>query len=52
MSRRVPLGRLGVPEDLAGPAVFLASDMARYSEFFFPPTNESIFHAATRLLVG
>jgi NAD(P)-dependent dehydrogenase (short-subunit alcohol dehydrogenase family) len=32
MSRRVPLGRLGVPEDLAGPAIFLASDMARYSE--------------------
>ena len=27
---RVPLGRLGAPEDLAGPIVFLASDMARY----------------------
>jgi len=26
----VPLGRLGEPEDLAGPIVFLASDMARY----------------------
>lgn len=26
----VPLGRAGVPEDLAGPAVFLASDDARY----------------------
>ena len=30
MAGRVPLGRLGVPEDLAGPAIFLASDMARY----------------------
>jgi L-rhamnose 1-dehydrogenase len=30
MSKRVPLGRLGVPDDLAGPIVFLASDMARY----------------------
>ncbi len=30
MATRVPLGRLGVPEDLAGPVVFLASDMARY----------------------
>jgi len=26
----VPLGRLGSPEDLAGPAVFLATDDARY----------------------
>jgi len=30
MAARVPLGRLGEPEDLAGPAVFLASDLARY----------------------
>jgi len=27
---RIPLGRLGTPEDIAGPAVFLASDLARY----------------------
>jgi NAD(P)-dependent dehydrogenase (short-subunit alcohol dehydrogenase family) len=27
---RIPLGRVGTPEDIAGPAVFLASDMARY----------------------
>jgi NAD(P)-dependent dehydrogenase (short-subunit alcohol dehydrogenase family) len=27
---RIPLGRIGVPEDIAGPAVFLASDLARY----------------------
>jgi len=26
----VPMGRLGVPEDLAGPTVFLATDDARY----------------------
>ncbi len=30
MEGRVPLGRLGQPEDLAGPIVFLASDMAAY----------------------
>jgi L-rhamnose 1-dehydrogenase len=30
MAARVPLGRLGEPDDLAGPIVFLASDMARY----------------------
>lgn len=30
MSARIPLGRLGQPDDLAGPIVFLASDMARY----------------------
>lgn len=30
MEARVPLGRLGQPEDLAGPIVFLASDMAKY----------------------
>jgi 3-oxoacyl-[acyl-carrier protein] reductase len=26
----VPMGRLGTPEDLAGPTVFLATDDARY----------------------
>jgi L-rhamnose 1-dehydrogenase len=30
MSSRVPLGRLGEPDDMAGPAVFLASDLAKY----------------------
>ncbi|SEJ91394.1 L-rhamnose 1-dehydrogenase [Sphingobium sp. AP50] len=30
MEARTPLGRLGQPEDLAGPIVFLASDMAAY----------------------
>ena len=27
---RIPLGRIGAPEDIALPAVFLASEMARY----------------------
>jgi len=30
MEQRVPLGRLGEPDDLTGPTVFLASDLARY----------------------
>ena len=30
MEGRIPLGRLGKPQDLAGPAVFLASDMSEY----------------------
>jgi len=30
MAARIPLGRLGDPEDLVGPIVFLASDLARY----------------------
>src|SRR6195952_5024253 len=29
-AQRIPLGRLGEPADIAGPAVFLASDLARY----------------------
>lgn len=28
--KRIPLGRAGVPEDIAGPAVFFCSDDARY----------------------
>jgi NAD(P)-dependent dehydrogenase (short-subunit alcohol dehydrogenase family) len=27
---RIPMGRLGQPDDLVGPVIFLASDMARY----------------------
>lgn len=27
---KIPLGRLGVPEDVSGPAVFLASDLSSY----------------------
>lgn len=30
MEARIPLGRLGAPDDMVGPAVFLASDLARY----------------------
>jgi NAD(P)-dependent dehydrogenase (short-subunit alcohol dehydrogenase family) len=27
---RIPVGRIGPPEGIAAPAVFLASDLARY----------------------
>ena len=27
---RTPLGRVGEPEDMAGPAIFLASDLSKY----------------------
>jgi L-rhamnose 1-dehydrogenase len=30
MEGRIPLGRLGAPDDLAGPIIFLASDLAAY----------------------
>jgi L-rhamnose 1-dehydrogenase len=30
MERRIPIGRLGEPGDIAGPVVFLASESARY----------------------
>jgi L-rhamnose 1-dehydrogenase len=30
MAARIPLGRLGQPDDLEGPIVFLASDLAKY----------------------
>ncbi len=30
MEGRIPLGRTGVPEDMVGPAVFLAGDLSRY----------------------
>jgi len=30
MLKRIPLGRTGVPEDLKGVAVFLASEEAKY----------------------
>ena len=30
MEERIPLGRTGVPEDMVGPAVFLAADMSSY----------------------
>ncbi|CAK9782697.1 putative glucose 1-dehydrogenase [Cutaneotrichosporon oleaginosum] len=30
MTRRIPIGRLGEPDDIAQPVVFFASDMAKY----------------------
>jgi L-rhamnose 1-dehydrogenase len=30
LERRIPVGRLGEPDDIAGPVVFLASEAARY----------------------
>lgn len=30
LERRTPLGRVGEPDDLAGPAIFLASNLSKY----------------------
>jgi L-rhamnose 1-dehydrogenase len=30
MEGRIPLGRLGQPDDMVGPTVFLASELAQY----------------------
>lgn len=30
MEGRIPLGRTGIPSDLAGPAIFLGSDLSSY----------------------
>ena len=30
MELRIPIGRIGIPEDLVGPAIFLASSMSQY----------------------
>lgn len=30
MTRRIPLARLGEPDDIAQPVIFFASDMAKY----------------------
>jgi L-rhamnose 1-dehydrogenase len=30
LAQRIPLGRLGTPQDLVGPALFLASSVAEY----------------------
>lgn len=30
MVRRMPIGRLGEPDDIAQPVIFFASDMAKY----------------------
>jgi L-rhamnose 1-dehydrogenase len=30
MAAKIPLGRIGQTEDLVGPAIFLASDAARF----------------------
>lgn len=43
MEGRIPLGRTGVPEDLAGPAVFLASDLSRYV-VSLPLLRAAIYH--------
>lgn len=44
MEGRIPLGRLGDPSDIAGPVVFLASDLARYV-VRFSPNSKMLFYS-------
>jgi L-rhamnose 1-dehydrogenase len=39
MEGRIPLGRLGVPEDMLGPAVFLASESSAYVVSVLPTSE-------------
>jgi L-rhamnose 1-dehydrogenase len=48
MESRIPLGRTGKPEDLAGPAVFLASDLSKY----VVSKRRVTFHVARRLMIA
>ena len=36
MEGRIPLGKIGAPEDMVGPAVFLASELSGYVVSFTP----------------
>jgi NAD(P)-dependent dehydrogenase (short-subunit alcohol dehydrogenase family) len=44
--QQVPLGRLGDPKDVADPAVFLASDMARYVTGHVLPVDGGVLSSA------
>ena len=33
MSKRTPLGRVGEADDIAGPTIFLASDLAKFGTY-------------------
>lgn len=35
MNKRIPLGRLGEPKDIAGPVCFLLSEMSAYGKFTY-----------------
>lgn len=50
MEGRIPLGRTGVTEDLAGPAVFLGSDMSRYvvRMFYHVPRSQDANNVTER----
>ena len=39
MEGRIPMGRIGVPEDMVGPAVFLGSELSGYMASGFTPTR-------------
>jgi len=48
MNKRIPLGRLGKPDDLAGPVVFLLSDMAGYGELLTLGDSIGVMQKADR----
>lgn len=52
MEKRIALGRLGKPEDLAGPSVFFLSDMAQYGARLFQTVLEGSCSESDLFLVN
>ena len=55
VKKEIPLGRMGTPEDIAGPALFLASELSSYvtGQIIYAAGGQPLSsHAATFLSAG